>query len=504
MIFAMRMTFTRRPGIPCGCPPFRIAIMLIILATLVSCSPVGPDYIHPEPAVLTAYSVQTAPVQDILSATELVSWWQLCHDELLTSLIVQALENNSDLRIAELRIRQSRAEYRMATANQAPGIDTKGSYTSSRRSENILGSTRGTTQELFDLNLDVAWEPDLFGAIRRTAEQAEALLDAVRENRNAVQVALLADIALNYFELRGNQQLLQTSLANIRVQEETLALATGLLQSGLGNRLDVAQAQTQVDLSRSRLPALHNNIDQTTFRLALLVGIAPSQLPRNLQTLKDLPVLPTQLPQLLPTELVRRRPDIRQAEQQLIAANAAIGVAIADLYPRISLSAVLGLQSIHLTDLLQFGSRYWNAGPTINWSLFDGGRIRANIERQRAASASAEERYRQVVITALNEVERAATELHHEQNTYQALEKAKATAVNAVDLATGRYRSGLTDLSEVLGSERTLFQLQEQLITSHRKLAADTVLLYKAFGGGWSVPNVPNVPHVTPTEDHPK
>ncbi len=480
--FAKRIHFLgRRQHIP-------MVILLLALTTLTCCAPVGPDYQPPETAEVTQGWQPSNPEEPVLSTKELETWWELCNDPLLSALINQAITTNTDLKIATLRIRQARAEYRIITADRAPGIAGEGAYTSSRRSENITGSTRGTTQDLFDINFDVTWEPDLFGAIQRASEQAEAQLLAVQENRNAIQVALLADIALNYFELRASQQLLKTSLANIGIQEETLALATGLLQSGLGNRLDVTQAQTQVDLSQSRLPALQNRIDQAIYRLALLAGVPSAQLSADLRLTQPLPPLPVRLPQIVATELLRRRPDIRQAEQQLIAANAAIGVAIAELYPRISLTGALGLQSIHLTDMLQFGSRYWNAGPTINWSIFNGGRVRANIERQETAFTIVSEQYRHTLITALNEVEAAATELHYEKNTYAALERALSTAQNAVALATGRYRSGLTDLSEVLNSERTLFQLQEQLISSQHRLAADMVLLYKAFGGGWSVP----------------
>jgi len=467
--------------------PALIALLLLV-TTMSSCAPVGPNYTPPAQQDIPLTWTQPEDIKRSAAVNDLSRWWTICNDPALSSLIDRAKANNPGLAIANIRIRQARSEYRLVTSRKAPEIGSEGSYAASRRSENITGSTRGTTQDLFELNLGVSWELDLFGGTRRAIEQADAELDAIREDLNAVQIALLADVAFNYFELRGQQQLLQTSLENIRVQEQTFALAKGLYDSGLGNRLDVAQAQTQLELSRSRLPGLKNNIDQAVQRLALLIGEPSSLLMKGLREILPLPILPPLIPDILPTELLRRRPDIRRAERNLAAANAAIGVAMADLYPKLDLAAAVGLQSIHLTDLLQYGSRYWSAGPTINWALFYGGRVRANIEVQEAQFDIARESYRQVVLNALNEVESALFELSHEQQTYQALSAAVATARHAVELATGRYRSGLTDLSEVLLSERTLFQLQEQLINSNKQLAVDMVVLYKAFGGGWTLP----------------
>ncbi len=486
---AIRFTLTCRRALPCRRRLSAVAALLMFLAAMCACSPVGPDYSPPDSANLPRTWTRPGDLDSSSAGADLSRWWTICGDPRLASLIERAKAANPGLETARLRIRQARSEYRIMTSRTAPALEAEGAYTTSRRSEHITGSTRGTTQDLFDLNLEVAWELDLFGGTRRAIEQADARLAAVRENLHGVQIALLADVAGNYFELRGQQLLLQTSQENIRVQEQTLALARGLLDSGLGNRLDVAQAQTQLELSRSRLPGLQNNIDQAIHRLALLIGEPSSRLMEELSGIGPLPALPPLIPPILPTELLRRRPDIRQAERNLAAANAGIGVAMADLYPKLDLGAVIGLQSIHLADLLQYGSRYWSAGPTINWALFNHGRMRANIELQEAHYEMARTNYRQVVLNALNEVESGLYELFHEQQTYQALAEAVATARHAVELATGRYRSGLTDLSEVLMSERTLFQLQEQLVTSQKKLTIDMVVLYKAFGGGWPLPS---------------
>ncbi len=459
--------------------------LISLLVFLNACAPVGPDYQPPQTDLPQSWSRTPTGTEMGVSSAALQTWWTLFDDPLLTHLLERVQAGNLDLQIAQSRIRQARAQYRIVSSRTAPQIDAEGSYTSSRKSENIIGSTRGTTQDLFDFNFDMAWEIDLFGGTRRAVEQADAQLAALEEGFNDVLISLQAEVARNYFALCGSRQLLQTSLNNIAVLEQTHKLAQGLLETGLGNQLEVVQAQTQLALSRSQLPSMRNAIEQAQFRLALLLGIPPAQVQELVAVTplvaQALPLVPADLP----AALLRLRPDIRQAERELAAANAAIGVAIADLYPSFSLSATAGLQSVHLRDLLQFGSRYWSAVPAINWSLFNRGRVRANIDLQEERFRAAASSYQQTVLTALNEVESAIHELHNEQDTLNALVSAVTTGQTAVELATGRYRSGLADLSEVLQSERTLFQLQEQQVSSRQQLAIDLVALFKALGGGW-------------------
>ena len=469
-----------------------------LLATLAACAPVGPDYQPPQQELPPSWSHNDTAIAQPLPAEKLDRWWTLFDDPTLTSLIERANRAAPDIRIAAARIAQARAQYRITSAAQFPGVTAQGDYSSSRKSANVSGSSSGTTQELFQANFDATWEVDVFGGIRRSREEAEARFGAAWENGNAMRISLAAEVARNYLTLRGSQERLTISLKNIDILQQTLDLAKGRFASGLGNRLEVAQAETQLNLSKAQLPSVQNTIGQTMQRLALLLGLPPQGLTSELTASQPLPQLPLLLPQTLPSELLRRRPDIRQAERELAAATAAIGVATAELFPHFSLTALIGLQSNHLDNLLSSGSRYWSTGPAVRWSLFNGGQVRANIDLQQGRREEIQAAYEKTVLTALNETESALLALVSEANTRAALVTAVTTSQRAVELASGRYRSGLTDFLEVLLSERTFFQLQDQLLLSQQQTAINMVALFKALGGGWPL-DTESAPAVTAT-----
>ncbi len=460
-----------------------------VAALLAACSPVGPNYQPPRPALPAAWSGPLAETAAPAGIDELAHWWTRFNDPLLDSLIKRAVAANPDLKSAEARILQARAQYRLTTAAAAPTLDGSGLYANNRRSGNVSGSTAGTTQDLFQAGFDAGWEIDLFGGVRRAAEAAEARLAAAGEERNDVLVSLEAEVARNYLELRGSQQRLVTARENRAVQEETLKLVRGLAQSGLGSRLEEAQAETQLALISAQLPPLENEIGQSIYRLSLLLGQQPQTLREELSTVAPLPVMPSGCrPPCLPICL-RRRPDIRQAERQLAAATADIGVATAELFPRFSLTGLVGLQSANLDDLLSSASRYWTVGPTVRWSLFDGGRARANIDLKQGTPDRRRGSYEKTVLTALNEVETALLALDREKETQRTLAEAVTAGERAVELATGRYRAGLAGFLDVLLSERVLYRARDQLVQSGSGWRLDRVALFKALGGGWSDPD---------------
>ena len=456
-----------------------------VAVLLSACAPVGPDYQPPRPELPAAWSGASANSSLAADSALLETWWTCFNDPLLNTLIQRGSAANHDLRIAEARIRQARAQYRLSTAAAAPTVDASGTYTNSRRSENTGGSNAGTTQDLFQAGFDANWEIDLFGGARRGSEAAEARLAAATEDQRTVLVTLEAEIARNYLELRGSQQRLLAARKNLQAQEQTLELARGRHGSGFGTQLEVAQAETQRSLTRAQLPPLQNNAGEAIYRLALLLGLPPRDLEKELSPTDTLPTLPVTLPDTLPSDLLRRRPDIRRAERQLAAATADIGLATAELFPRFSLTGLLGLQSSNLGDLLSAGSRYWTVGPKVSWSLFDAGRVRATIGLKQAGREEAQAIYEKTVLMALGEVEAALLTLSGEAETFQSLSAAVSSGQQTVEFATGRYRAGVADFLEVLVGERALYLAQDQLLQSQQHLAEVQVALFKALGGGW-------------------
>jgi NodT family efflux transporter outer membrane factor (OMF) lipoprotein len=417
-------------------------------------------------------------------------WWTLFQDPVLNSLIARAVVANPDLLIAESRIREARAQRRLTVAAGLPALELGGSATSSRRSENI-SSSNDSTRDLFQTNFDAAWEIDFFGGARRQLEAAEASLAATVEDRRDVLITLESEVARNYLELRTSQQRRAIAMETIRTQEQTVALVRGRWQMGLGAQLETVQAETQLSLTKSQVPALEGAAIQTMHRLALLLGQQPQSLKTELTKAASLPPIPPRLPATLPSDLLRQRPDIRSAERQLAAATATVGAATAELFPRFSLSALMGLQSASLADLIAGGSRFWSAGSAVRWPLFDGGRARATVEISEARRDSARTTYEKSVLTALAEAEDALVALDREQATCGLLSEAVVSSQQAVEIARGQYTAGLTPFLNVLQSESTLYQSQDRLALSNQQLAVAMIALYKALGGGWQTEAAP-------------
>lgn len=476
-----------------------------LTALLVGCAPVGPDYQLPRPELPAAWSGAVEGGTATAGTGALETWWTLFDDPRLDDLIQRAIAANPDLKIAVARIQQARAQYRITSAALTPAVDASGTYAHTRRSENAGGSNAGTTQDLYQAGFDAGWELDIFGGARRSVEAAGARLAAIAEGRRDVLVSLAAEVARNYLELRGSQQRLQAARENAGIQERTLYLARGRQDSGLGNRLEVAQAETQLALTRAQLPPLENSAGAAIYSLSLLLGLHPRALEKELAPEAPLPARPAWLPQTLPSDLLRRRPDIRRAERQLAAATADIGVATAELFPRFSLTGLLGLQSAGLGDLISAGSRYWTVGPTVNWPLFDAGRARANIDLSRGRQEEAQAAYEKTVLAALGEVESALLGLSREAETFRNLTDAVRSGQRAVELANGRYRAGISDILSLLQSQSALYQSQDQLIQSEQRLALYQVVLFKALGGGWEIdrdkPKISSSPSAEPLAD---
>lgn len=460
---------------------------VIVLAALLSACTVGPDYHPPQLETPERWSGEARGVvaSDAVAAAR---WWTLFCDPQLDGLIDRAVVANKDLGIAAARILEARARRGIVAADALPAVDVSGAYARSRRSENSSSGTDSVgPRDLFQAGFDAGWEIDIFGGVRRAVEAADAGIAAEQENRRDLLVTLLAEVARNYLELRGSQRRIVTARENLEAQRQTLALTRGRFAAGLSSKLDVAQAEAQLAVTEALIPGLETSARQAVHRLGVLAGVPPGALLAELSGDGVVFCQPAEVPIDLPSELLRRRPDIRRAERELAAATALVGVAEAELFPKFSLTGLLGLQSTNLSDLATSGSRYWSIGPSLNWPVFDAGRIRAGIAVENARQEQALLSYEQTVLAALEEVENALVAYDREQMTRRALEQAVDANQRAVAMADELYRTGLVDFLNVLQSQRALFLSQDQLVLSEQRVFVNLVVLFKALGGGWQL-----------------
>jgi outer membrane protein, multidrug efflux system len=464
---------------------FAAASALIFL--IAGCS-VGPNYKKPDIAVADGWSEAPQTGIDTRSAP-LSKWWTEFNDPLLNALVERAVQSNLDIRLAEARIRESRA-LRAVTASDAwPRLETSGSYRRSRSSENAFVSGEGGDSflggDLFRAGFDSSWEVDVFGGVRRSIEAADANVAASIEERRNALVTLLGDVAKNYIDLRGFQRRLAVARSNLQAQQETLDLTKVRFEAGLSSDFEVAQAEGQVNTTAAQIPALESALKGTVHRLDVLLGQQPGALWTEVSNEAPIPALPPQAHVGLPAELLRRRPDIRRAERLLASTTAQVGAATADLYPRFSLIGAFGFQSISASDLISAPSRFWSIGPRIFWPVFDAGRIRANIEVRNAQQEQALTLYEKTILVAFEDVENSLVNYAREQVRYRALIDAVAANRRAMQMANELYTRGLVDFLNVLESQRSLYASESELAQSEMVMASNLVALYKALGGGW-------------------
>lgn len=459
------------------------ALVLVLVLTMGGCT-VGPDYRAPKTEVPAEWSAP-APVQT--GPLDISRWWGVFNDLELDSLIQRAMESNKDLKLAEARIREARAQRGVVASAAYPTVDVAASYSRSRTSEHGLSSTVNPIagRDLFQFGFDAGWEIDIFGKVRRAVEASDADIQASEEDRRDVLVTLLAEVARNYLEVRGSQLQLSITRENLKAQEQTVQLTRDRFAVGLSSELNIAQAEAQLASTESQVPALENKERESIHQLGVLLGQEPGALLRELSRDAPLPVAPPEVPVGLPSDLLRRRPDIRRAERQLAASTARIGVATADLYPRFSLTSLSGMQAIAPTNLVVPESSFWSIGPTVKWPVFDAGRIRALIQVQDARQEQALVTYEKTVLTALKDTENALTAYSKEQVRRRSLAQAVEANRRAFVIAGELYARGLVDFLNVLESQRSLYVSQELLAQSELNITTDLVALYKALGGGW-------------------
>jgi NodT family efflux transporter outer membrane factor (OMF) lipoprotein len=460
--------------------------LLLGCAIAVGCA-VGPDYTPPEPEVPDAWHLELSRGLDEGQA-DLRTWWTTLEDPILDGLIERAGAGNIDLRVALARVLEARAVRGVARGQWFPNVDGQGSASTNQVPENlaqILVPDGTRTFSSYQLGLDASWEIDVFGRIRRSTESADATLMASVEDYRDVLVALYADVAFTYVELRALQQRVAYAVSNVENQTDTLQLTRDRNRAGLAADLDVRQAELNVAETEAVIPFLEAQIAQSIHRLGVLLGQPPDVLYGELEEPVPTPDPSPKLEIGLPADLMRQRPDVRSAERQLAAQTARIGVATADLYPRFSLVGTFALSAVDAAEFFTRGSTRYGLGPTMQWNLFSGGRIRNLISAEDARAQQALARYEQTVLLALEDVENSIAAYDLEITRREALERSVIAAEQSVELVKVLYRTGLTNFQNVLDMERSLFRQQDQFAESEGNVVQNLIRLYRALGGGW-------------------
>jgi NodT family efflux transporter outer membrane factor (OMF) lipoprotein len=400
--------------------------------------------------------------------------------------VVSAQRNNLDIRQAEARFRQARARYQQATAERMPTASFNASGSRSRSSESTGGAS-GATRSSYANSLDASWELDLFGGKRRAAESANASLEASQEALRDVMVSLLAEVALNYVQYRSAQTRLALVATHLAAQTETYDITRWRQQANLVTQLDVDQARMSQEQTRAELPVLRTSMEQAEHQLAILLGVPPGSLKERLSAgTAAAPAAASELAVGVPADVLRQRPDVREAERRLAAQTAQIGVAAAARYPDLTLSGSIGVEALELGNLYSAGARTARGLLKAGLNVFDGGRVRQNIAIQTALQEEALAAYEATVLAALKEVEDSLVAYANERAREQALQDAATAGDSAFKLARDKYASGLTDFQTVLSTQQSLLTVQSALASSHSEVTSDLIRLYKALGGGWT------------------
>ncbi len=458
----------------------------ILLFFLCGCT-VGPDYHAPELNPGSGWTIQGKYNQ----AVELTEWWKQFNDPLLNQLVDRAVSQNLDIHQAIARIEEVRALYAFTSGEQYPTTTVSGSVTTRRQSENgplpidrIPDLERDQT--IYDLGFDAVWEIDIFGGTRRAVEAADARLNEVIERHRDIQISVIAEVVRRYIELRNAQRELHVRQLLIDTAQQSYDLVQSQLKSGEVANTQLVLADSALKSQRADIPAIKAEIRTAAFALGLLIA----DLPENMLALLDQewhPIELTTFPVGLRADLLRRRPDIRAAERRLAAATADIGSTTAELFPKLTLSALGGFEALSSGNLIEASSQTWLIAPIISWQIFDGGRIRAQIQVQEAVTRQLSLAYEETVLTALNEAEQTLTRYRFGLKSLELQQQTITAAELNYAYAQSRYAQGDISLFELLDTQETVLVNQTNYIQLHRQAATNLVALYKALGGGWLI-----------------
>jgi NodT family efflux transporter outer membrane factor (OMF) lipoprotein len=473
----------------------RFFLVVLLLAT--GCAQVGPNFVKPEAKVMPDWLEADSYKQVSTKPDDYRNWWRSFNDPVLDTLIQNAYQENLPLRIAGVRVLEARAQVGVAVGQLYPQSQQfTGTVQKLRFSESNLSSGTGTPTNfwLSTIGLAASWEIDFWGKIRRAIESADASLLATISDYDNTLVSLTGDVATAYILLRTLEKRLAIAQQNVLIQKKSLQIATARWKGGTTSLRDVEQAKTVLDSTEASIPTLESQVRQTQNALCLLMGMPPSDLQHLLGSKSAIPAPPPQVALGIPADLLRRRPDIQSAEWQAAAQCAQIGVSKADLFPAFSLSGSFGFSAtqtgtdnVTLADMFKGISRNWNFGPSVQWNIFNYGRIRNQVRVQDARFQALIINYQNTVLKAQQEVENALIAFLKGQQRAQKLAGSTAAAKKSAELAMLQYREGITDFTTVLTAEQNLLTQQDSLAVTLGEISSNLVGVYRAMGGGWQI-----------------
>ncbi len=484
-------------------PPRRRRLLAALMAPLFAagCS-VGPDFVPPDPHLPeTSFTggARLPPPTD-------PQWWAVFRDPVLTALERRVAEANLDVRTATIRLAESRFQRGVAAAAELPSLNGDAKYTRELYSENgivsLLGSLVGPSSASsfnpgsindYNVGFDASWELDFWGRVRRQVEAADTQVEQAADQRRDALVSSLAELARDYIQLRGVQTQIRIANDNLKVDRDILQLAQERQQRGVQNGLDVENAAAQVESIRAQIPALQQQETQYINALSLLLDQPPGALQSELRRPGSELLGPPRIPLGIPSELARRRPDVRDAEDQLHAATANIGVAVAAFYPSVQLNGTVGFDALDITNLWKGSSLQYMVGPSVSLPIFAGGRLRSTLALREAQQQEAAITYHKTVLQAWHDVINALVAHRLELERRTRLRSQAEHSRAALGLARARYSEGVADFLSVLDAERSLLQAEQQHAASTTNVSLDLVQLFKALGGGWET-TYPDLP----------
>ncbi len=456
---------------------------VIALLLVVSCAGVSLAQLKKQPQVEVPPAWTTEGSNS--ETAQLKEWWRNFHDPQLETLVAQALATNGDLRIAAARVREVRALRGVANSARYPTLDQTGVIAGHRTILQMPNSSLAVEHGLFQTGFDANWELDFFGGVSSSVKAATAEVVVAEESQRDVMVTVVAEVARNYIALRGFQRQLAVTRSNIDTQRDTRHLTAVRAKAGLATDLDVARAEAQLASTEAAVPELEALVTNTSHRLDILLGRTPGALLAELEKTQPIPAAPVEAPMGLPSELLRRRPDLRRAEAAILVESAKLGIARSELYPKFELSGLLGKTATSPGGFTLGLGNFFFGGVGVRLPIFNRGGIRSNIRAQDARLDQSILQYEDTVRQAFAEVETSLTSYEREREQRAKLQQAFASNRRAVELAQELYIAGLSDFLSVLEAQKELYRSEDELAQSEARVSTNLVALYKALGGGW-------------------